>query len=141
MTMFMIGIIGQAITPFVALALVPHFYIGWRLLFGIGAYAGAAGFAGPPRALGASRLGPLSPRRWSLCLPVFPPRIRRAAIRFLPDLEGLSQGDTVAPDPVAQLLGHPDLDHVIRAAWPGQRVPDLWVLWFFHAVVPFARPV
>jgi len=42
-TMFMIGIIGQAITPFVALALVPHFYIGWRLLFGIGALIGLAG--------------------------------------------------------------------------------------------------
>jgi putative MFS transporter len=42
-TMFMIGIIGQAITPFVALALVPHFYVGWRLLFGIGALIGLAG--------------------------------------------------------------------------------------------------
>ena len=42
-TMFMIGIIGQAITPFVALALVPHFYIGWRLLFGIGALIGLTG--------------------------------------------------------------------------------------------------
>ncbi len=42
-TMFMIGIIGQAITPFVALALVPHFYIGWRLLFAIGALIGLAG--------------------------------------------------------------------------------------------------
>jgi MFS family permease len=42
-TMFMIGIIGQAITPFVALALVPHFYIGWRLLFAIGAFIGLAG--------------------------------------------------------------------------------------------------
>ena len=41
--MFMIGIIGQAIAPFVALALVPHFYIGWRLLFGIGALIGLAG--------------------------------------------------------------------------------------------------
>ena len=35
MTMFMIGIIGQAITPFVALAVVPHFYVGWRLPFAI----------------------------------------------------------------------------------------------------------
>jgi putative MFS transporter len=42
-TMFMIGIIGQAITPFVALALVPHFYIGWRILFAIGAFIGLAG--------------------------------------------------------------------------------------------------
>jgi MFS family permease len=33
---FLIGIAGQAITPFVALALVPTFVIGWRLLFVIG---------------------------------------------------------------------------------------------------------
>ncbi len=33
---FLIGILGQTVTPFVALALVPHFEIGWRLLFGIG---------------------------------------------------------------------------------------------------------
>src|SRR5699024_7645840 len=30
---FIVGIIGQAVTPFVALALVPKFEIGWRLLF------------------------------------------------------------------------------------------------------------
>jgi putative MFS transporter len=41
--MFMIGIMGQAVTPFVALALVPNFHIGWRLLFGIGALIGLAG--------------------------------------------------------------------------------------------------
>jgi MFS transporter, putative metabolite:H+ symporter len=33
---FFIGIIGQAVTPFVALALVPNLVIGWRLLFVIG---------------------------------------------------------------------------------------------------------
>jgi MFS family permease len=33
---FLIGIAGQAITPFVALALVPAYVIGWRLLFVIG---------------------------------------------------------------------------------------------------------
>lgn len=42
-TMFMIGIIGQAITPFVALALVPNFDIGWRIMFLIGALVGMAG--------------------------------------------------------------------------------------------------
>ncbi len=41
--MFMIGIMGQAVTPFVALALVPNFHIGWRLLFAIGAFIGLAG--------------------------------------------------------------------------------------------------
>jgi MFS transporter, putative metabolite:H+ symporter len=41
--MFLIGIMGQAITPFVALALVPNFHIGWRLLFAIGALVGLAG--------------------------------------------------------------------------------------------------
>ncbi|MEM3185167.1 MAG: MFS transporter [Conexivisphaerales archaeon] len=33
---FLIGIIGQAVTPFIALALVPSFVFGWRLLFVIG---------------------------------------------------------------------------------------------------------
>jgi len=42
-TMFMIGILGQSVTPFVALALVPNFHIGWRLLFAIGALIGLAG--------------------------------------------------------------------------------------------------
>jgi len=39
----MIGIMGQAVTPFVALALVPNLHIGWRLLFAIGALIGLAG--------------------------------------------------------------------------------------------------
>ena len=42
-TMFIIGITGQAVTPFVAYGLVPHFYIGWRILFAIGAFIGLAG--------------------------------------------------------------------------------------------------
>jgi MFS transporter, putative metabolite:H+ symporter len=33
---FFIGIIGQAVTPFVALGLVPNYAIGWRMLFVIG---------------------------------------------------------------------------------------------------------
>jgi MFS family permease len=33
---FLVGIIGQAVTPFIALALVPHFTFGWRLMFVIG---------------------------------------------------------------------------------------------------------
>jgi MFS family permease len=42
---FLLGIIGQAITPFVALALVPNYSYGWRLLFVIGGVIAAAGFA------------------------------------------------------------------------------------------------
>ena len=34
---FLVGILGQSITPFVGLSLVPVFYTGWRWLFGIGA--------------------------------------------------------------------------------------------------------
>jgi MFS family permease len=40
---FLVGIIGQAITPFVALALVPNYAIGWRLLFVIGGVIAAIG--------------------------------------------------------------------------------------------------
>ncbi len=36
MLTFLVGILGQAITPFIALALVPTMLIGWRLLFVIG---------------------------------------------------------------------------------------------------------
>ncbi len=42
---FLLGIIGQAITPFVALGLVPHYSYGWRLLFVIGGVIAAVGFA------------------------------------------------------------------------------------------------
>jgi putative MFS transporter len=42
---FLVGIIGQAVTPFVALALVPRYVIGWRLLFVIGGVIAAIGFA------------------------------------------------------------------------------------------------
>lgn len=42
---FLVGIIGQAITPFVALALVPNYSYGWRLLFVIGGVIAAIGFA------------------------------------------------------------------------------------------------
>ncbi len=33
---FLIGIMGQTVTPFIALAIVPVFYSGWRILFGMG---------------------------------------------------------------------------------------------------------
>jgi len=41
---FLVGILGQAVTPFVALGLVPHFEIGWRLLFVIGGVIATIGF-------------------------------------------------------------------------------------------------
>ncbi|MCC7400399.1 MAG: MFS transporter [Chitinophagaceae bacterium] len=40
---FLIGILGQTITPFVALALVPNMEIGWRLLFAIGGFIAVVG--------------------------------------------------------------------------------------------------
>lgn len=40
---FLIGILGQTITPFVALALVPNLEIGWRLLFAIGGFIAVIG--------------------------------------------------------------------------------------------------
>jgi MFS family permease len=42
---FLVGIIGQAVTPFIALALVPNFYVGWRMLFVIGGVIAAIGLA------------------------------------------------------------------------------------------------
>jgi len=33
---FLVGILGQALTPFIALALVPNFSFGWRLMFVLG---------------------------------------------------------------------------------------------------------
>lgn len=47
---FMVGICGQAVTPFVALWLIPHGGVdggsGWRVLFAIGAVVGLFGFFG-----------------------------------------------------------------------------------------------
>ncbi len=40
---FVVGILGQAVTPFVALALVPTFTVGWRILFLIGGAIAVAG--------------------------------------------------------------------------------------------------
>jgi MFS family permease len=42
---FLIGIIGQAVTPFVALGLVPNLHYGWRLLFVIGGVIAVIGLA------------------------------------------------------------------------------------------------
>jgi MFS family permease len=52
---FLVGIIGQAVTPFIALALVPQFSFGWRLMFVIG---GAIALLG----LGVRTALPESPR-------------------------------------------------------------------------------
>lgn len=48
---FLLGIIGQAVTPFIALGLVPNLYIGWRPLFVIGGVIALIALAGG--ALGA----------------------------------------------------------------------------------------
>ncbi len=43
---FLVGILGQAVTPFVALALVPNLTYGWRLLFVIGGVIATVGLVG-----------------------------------------------------------------------------------------------
>ncbi|MGH8162399.1 MAG: MFS transporter [Gammaproteobacteria bacterium] len=43
---FLIGIIGQSVTPWVALGLVPNIYFGWRLLFVIGGAIATIGVLG-----------------------------------------------------------------------------------------------
>lgn len=40
---FLLGILGQAVTPFVALELVPNFEAGWRILFAIGGLIAVVG--------------------------------------------------------------------------------------------------
>ncbi|MDE2461296.1 MAG: MFS transporter [Gammaproteobacteria bacterium] len=40
---FLVGILGQALTPFIALALVPNFSFGWRLMFVIGGLIASIG--------------------------------------------------------------------------------------------------
>src|SRR5699024_3392374 len=42
---FFVGILGQAVTPFVAFGLVPNFTFGWRILFVIGGAIAVAGLA------------------------------------------------------------------------------------------------
>lgn len=43
---FLVGILGQAVTPFVALALVPNFHFGWRLMFVLGGLIATIGVFG-----------------------------------------------------------------------------------------------
>lgn len=43
---FLVGILGQAVTPFVALGLVPNYSYGWRLLFVIGGAIATVGLIG-----------------------------------------------------------------------------------------------
>jgi MFS transporter, putative metabolite:H+ symporter len=43
---FLVGILGQAVTPFVALALVPNYSNGWRWLFVIGGVIATVGLVG-----------------------------------------------------------------------------------------------
>jgi MFS transporter, putative metabolite:H+ symporter len=43
---FLVGILGQAVTPFVALGLVPNYSYGWRLLFVIGGVIATVGLLG-----------------------------------------------------------------------------------------------
>jgi putative MFS transporter len=43
---FLVGILGQAVTPFVALGLVPNFTYGWRLLFVVGGVIATVGLLG-----------------------------------------------------------------------------------------------
>lgn len=40
---FLVGILGQAVTPFIALALVPNYRFGWRLMFVLGGLIAAIG--------------------------------------------------------------------------------------------------
>jgi MFS family permease len=40
---FVVGILGQAVSPFIALALVPNFTVGWRMLFVIGGIIASVG--------------------------------------------------------------------------------------------------
>jgi putative MFS transporter len=131
--MFMIGIIGQAITPFVALALVPNFEIGWRILFLIGALIGLAGLVFGMRL-------PESPR-WLIQkgrLEEAEAMVGSMEQRFDPkdlaaSVAALSGGFEGTP-PTDEDVGHPvstmhELTHG-RYGWAALTMIIMWFLWY-----------
>ena len=128
--MFMVGIIGQAITPFVALALVPNFEIGWRILFLIGALIGIAGVVFGMRL-------PESPR-WLIeqgRLDEAEAMVGSMELRFDPkDLAASAAQPSSGPE--AALTTDDDLEHPVSTMYElthgryGRTVLAMVVMWF-----------
>ena len=129
-SMFMVGIIGQAITPFVALALVPNFEIGWRILFLIGALIGIAGVVFGMRL-------PESPR-WLIeqgRLDEAEAMVGSMELRFDPkDLAASAAQPSSGPE--AALTTDDDLEHPVSTMYElthgryGRTVLAMVVMWF-----------
>ncbi|RDH80106.1 MFS transporter [Mycolicibacterium moriokaense] len=119
---FVIGILGQTVTPFVALALVPHFAHGWRLLFVIG---GAIALLG----LVARTVLPESPR-WE----VLHGRVSEAERTVARMEQTCAQCGVSLPDPAAESVDEGRAGwHGLFARPYGRRLAiliSMWFLWY-----------
>ncbi len=119
---FLIGIVGQAVTPFIALALVPNLSYGWRLLFVIG---GAIALLG----LAARTVLPESPR-WELLNGQIEEAESTVAL-----MERLCAArGTVLPDPVADAIEPAAVGWFTLLRPPYRRrlavLISMWFLWY-----------
>lgn len=121
---FFIGIAGQAVTPFVALALVPSFAEGWRMLFVIGGVVAVI-------ALAASFRLPESPR-WL----VLHGRTERAEV-IVTKMEKFAEAKGVAlPEPevskVSGEQGRYPTSYLLHRPYSTRLVllASMWFLWY-----------
>ncbi len=122
---FLIGIIGQTVTPFVALALVPHYSFGWRLLFVIGGAIAVIALAM------RSRL-PESPR-WL----VLHGKIDEAE-QLVSEMETVAKAKGVAlaephPEPISSERGRFPTSYLFHRPYAG-RLAIFAAMWFFWYV-------
>lgn len=117
---FLVGILGQTITPFVALALVPNFEIGWRLLFGIGGLIAITGLILRVRL-------PESPR-WE----IQHGRLENAE-KTISEMESLCQKKGIElPDPVVEQhdISQESPFHTLMTPFYLKRLTILIAMWF-----------
>lgn len=126
---FLVGILGQAVTPFVALGLVPNYSFGWRVLFVIGGVIATIGL------LARFEL-PESPR-WL----VHHQRLDEAEAIIEQMEEGARRKGVVLPEPVpeAVTLGHDALPFrsLLTRRYLG-RLVLLVAMWFFWYIGNYA---
>lgn len=126
---FLVGILGQAVTPFVALALVPNFRFGWRLMFVLGGLIATIGV------IARFRL-PESPRWLALH-----GRLEEADAVVTRMEEGARRRGIALAEPEVTEVSGQRLDFPFNALFRrpyGARLAVLVAMWFFWYVGNYA---